>query len=187
MFINTTDFFEEEIILDLIRKGDPKAFEQLFRLYYSELCSYLRTLIRERGVIEEIVQGLFVHIWENRTNFSPQGSVKSYLYKSVRNRAINHYKHSAVKLNSIEELKLIYSSQINDVEKQYDSQEINQLITNSVTMLPEKCREIFTLIKFNGLTYRETAEMLNISIKTVETQMGRALKKLKESLLIYFN
>lgn len=187
MSLNKEDTVEEIRLLDLIRNGDPKAFEQLFKFYYSKLCSYLRTILKERDVIEEIVQELFVYIWENRKNFSTKGNLKSYLFKAVRNKAINHFKHSAVKQNSEEELKLIYFSQGDNVEKQYDYKEINQFITISVSLLPEKCREIFTLIKFNGLTYKETAEILNLSVKTIETQMGRALKKLKESLLIYFN
>ena len=178
---------EEKKFLDLVRSGDPKAFEQLFRSYYSDLCSYLRTIVNELEVIEEIVQDLFVYIWENRKIFSPRGNLKSYLFKAVRNKAINYYKHETVKRHSIEELKLIYFSGIGDVEKQFDANEINQLITKSVTLLPEKCREIFTLVKFNGLTYQETAEVLNLSVKTIENQMGRALKKLRESLLIYFN
>jgi RNA polymerase sigma-70 factor, ECF subfamily len=159
----------------------------LFRFYYSGLCSYLRTIIREREVIEEIVQGLFVYIWENRKTFSPKGNIKSYLFKAVRNRAINHIRNTNSRLNLTDEIKILYSADSNDIEEQYDSIELNRLISNSVTLLPEKCREIFTLIKFNGLSYKETAEILNLSVKTIETQMGRALKKLKESLLIYFN
>lgn len=185
MFLNKA-FVEEDKLLDLVRNGDPNAFEQLFKLHYSNLCSYLRIIIKEREVIEDIVQELFVYIWENRNNFSPKGNIKSYLFKAVRNKAINYYKHETVKLNSTEELKLIYFSETNNVEKQYDAKEINQLITKSVTLLPEKCREIFTLIKFNGFTYQETAEILNLSIKTIENQMGRALIKLRELLLIHF-
>lgn len=187
MFLNKAIILDEEKLLELVRNGNPKAFEQLFKIYYSNLCSYLRTIIKEREIIEEIVQELFVHIWENRKDFSPKGNLKSYLFKAVRNRAINHYRHNSVKLNTMEEIKLIYSSDANNIETQFDTKEINQLITNSVTLLPEKCREIFTLVKFNGLNYRQTAVILNLSVKTIETQMGRALKKLKESLLIYFN
>ena len=187
MSVNKEDIIEEIKLLDLIRNGNPKAFERLFKLYYATLCSYLRTIIQEREIIEEIVQDVFVNIWENRNNLSPKGNLKSYLFKAVRNRAINHYKHITVKLNSAEELRLIYFSESSDVEKQFDSQEINKLISRSVALLPEKCREIFTLIKFNGLSYQETADILNLSVKTIETQMGRALKRLKESLLIYFN
>ena len=86
-----------------------------------------------------------------------------------------------------EEIKLIYFSEINSVDKLYDAEELKQIISNLVALLPDKCREIFMLVKFHALTYKETAEILDLSIKTVETQMGRALKKLKESLLIYFN
>ena len=72
---------EEVLILECIRKGDAKAFERLFKLYYPELCSYLRTMIKERELIEEIVQGLFVYLWENRSTWYSKGSIKSYLYK----------------------------------------------------------------------------------------------------------
>ena len=178
---------EEVLILECIRKGDAKAFERLFKLYYPELCSYLRTMIKERELIEEIVQGLFVYLWENRSTWYSKGSIKSYLYKSVRNRAINHFKRNSIRDKYSEEIKLIYFSEINSVDKLYDAEELKQIISNLVALLPDKCREIFMLVKFHALTYRETAEILDLSIKTVETQMGRALKKLKESLLIYYN
>ena len=175
--------YNDNLLRILINDGHENAFEFIFKEYYESLCNYLTHFIKREDVIEQLVQDVFINIWENRKNFSPKGNIKSYLFRAVKNQTINYLKHETVKQKSNEELKLLYYSTEENIEKQFEKEELLKLIEEGINLLPEKCREIFLLVKFSGLTYKETAVILNISHKTVENQMGKALKSLREFLL----
>jgi RNA polymerase sigma-70 factor (ECF subfamily) len=136
---------------------------------------YLGDLDLSRSLVQE----LFVDLWLKREKLAIREPVKFYLYKAVRNRAIDHLRKSNrnVKLSEISDSKL--SSPFED---KLEEAELNARINQSINELPEKCREIFLLCRFEGLKYSQIAEKLNISVKTVEMQMGIALKKMKDKL-----
>lgn len=180
---NSQNNYNEYLIVKCLRESDEAAFEFLFKEYYKPLCLYLGYFIKQHDIVEQIVQEVFVNIWENRKTFSPKGNVKSYLFRAVKNRALNYVKHERVKTKSQADLKEIYYSDETNIERQFEKNELLKLIDEGVEQLPEKCREVFVLVKFNGISYSEAAEILNISPKTVENQMGKALKKLREFLL----
>ena len=180
---NSQNNYNEYLIIKCLRESDEAAFEFLFKEYYKPLCLYLGYFIKIKDVVEQIVQEVFVNIWENRKSFSPKGNIKSYLYRAVKNKGLNYLKHEKIKIKSREDLKAVYYSEETNIEKQFESDELLKLIEECVEQLPEKCREIFILVKFNGISYNETSEILNLSAKTVENQMGKALKKLRELLL----
>lgn len=183
MVQNSQNNYNEYLIIKCLRESDEAAFEFLFKEHYEPLCLYLGYFIKQHDVVEQIVQEVFVNIWENRKTFSPKGNIKSYLYRAVKNRALNYTKHEMVKTKSQADLKEIYYSDETNIERQFERNELLKLIEEGVEQLPEKCREVFVLVKFNGTSYNEAAEILNISPKTVENQMGKALKKLRDFLL----
>lgn len=171
---------DQEIFLQ-IRDGNKKAFEQLFKTYYAPLILFARTFLSNHDDCEEMVQGFFLKLWENRQKIDITVSVKSYLFRSVRNRCLNQLKHEKIKkdyqlavhnLPFIEKAAEPFFMEVGLIEK----------IEQSIAALPPRRKEIFLMSREQGLKYREIAEQLQISVKTVETQMGQALKDLREQL-----
>jgi len=163
-----------------IKEGDEKAFEALFRDYYPFLCMYCTRLLKDASAAEEIVQELFVRLWEKRSQTIIDTSVKNYLFRAVKNHCLNYIKHSHIK-NEYNR-KMLEASELSSFETEEPDTDLIKIIDESIASLPDKRREIFRLNREEGLKYREIAEKLNISIKTVETQMGLALKTLREKL-----
>ncbi len=185
-------YSSDEALLAEIQSGNDKAFEVLYRAYYSNLCNFLYRYIDTPTICEELVQDLFMNIWMNRKTWSPKGSLSSYLYKSARNRALDYLKHLEVEERYLKSQKISTNSvglsnqfipeNILIKENQNEIDELSTRVEKAITTLSPKCRMIFMLSRDDGLTYREIAEFLDISVKTVETQMGRALQKLRTKL-----
>jgi RNA polymerase sigma-70 factor (ECF subfamily) len=129
-----------------------------------------------------LVQQLFVDLWVKREKIEVTSSVKSYLYRSVKNRCIDYLRKEKNTSEISEAVEKLNQMPFRDL---VEEAELNDRISKSINQLPEKCREIFLLCRFDGLKYAEIAQKLNISVKTVEMQMGIALKKLRESLSDY--
>ncbi len=166
-----------------IRSGSPVAFEALFRSYSPRLCRFALRMIGSRMDAEDLVQEVFVKLWERRADWSPAGSVKAYLYRAVKNQAINYLKRQEI-LHGRNEVELdeVFSMQPGPEEELY-RKEIETAVQEAIELLPPRCRLIFVLHRLDGLRYGEITRVLDISIKTVETQMGRALKTLRRLLV----
>ncbi|WP_372946905.1 RNA polymerase sigma-70 factor [Mariniphaga sp.] len=172
---------EENILFEKIRAGDEKAFETLFRQYYPQLCMYATQILKNASAAEEIVQELFVRLWEKRKETEIESSLKNYLFRAVKNHCLNFIKHNQIKIEHSQ--KILAEKEPYSAEYDFESQtELFRKIEESISELPEKRQEIFRLSRQEGLKYREIAEKMNISIKTVETQMGLAIKTLREKL-----
>jgi RNA polymerase sigma-70 factor (ECF subfamily) len=161
-----------------IKAGNQKAFEMLFNFYCQRLINFTRRYVADIQIAENIVQDVFVRVWHHRMNLDPSRLIKSYLFKAVKNEALKEMRHKDVEARSQKKLKDLIVPDI-DPEKELTAEETNKEIHQAINELPDKCREIFKMNRFDGLKYAEIAEILNISEKTVETQMGRALKKLR--------
>ena len=175
-----------------LEAGDLKAFEMLYNEQYTPLCYYAQRFVFDLDTAREIVQGVFVCIWEKRTSLPSEISIKAYLYTSVRNKCIDYLKHQNIeneyKKKWFKEVLKHNDNSLNTNDHPLDgliTKELENTIKDAIKNLPKKCREIFELSRFKGLKYREIAEELNISVKTVETQMSRALASLKKELSIY--
>jgi len=168
----------ETELLNSVRLLDKKAFDTLFRMYYKQLCTFSYNMLRDKTLAEEIVQEFFIAIWEQPPLVAD--SVKSYFYKAIYNRTLNHIEKAKTRLKN-EERFSIENEQKCELED--DDLELQNRIQNAIQELPEKCKEIFVLCKYNEMSYSQVSEMLSISPKTVENQMGIALKKLRERLL----
>ena len=163
---------------------DKSDFENLFKLHYSVLCSYANKFLEDGDASEEIVQDLFCNLWNNREKLEIS-SIKSYLFRAVRNSCYNLIKH----INIREEYKAYNESEIkleeDKIEDSLNASELELKIRETIDLLPTERKKVFMLSRFEGLKYKEIAEKQNISIKTVENQMGKAIKFLKEQLSEY--
>ena len=168
-------------LTEKIRLGDVEAFSRLFRQSYEPLCLYARRFVHDLDTAENIVQDVFVRFWDNRETLAIHTSLRSYLFTAVRNCCLNQIKHGRFSFSLTgEEHQPAYSS--NQPDAQIESDELAAAIGKAIGELPPKCREIFSLAKFDGLSYQEIAEIQNVSINTVKTQLKRALKSLSKSL-----
>ena len=174
---------ENEAIGTLLAQRDETTFEQVFKTHFKRLHSYAFTILRDEVEAEEIVQQVFFKLWDRNENLSLTGSVSAYLYRAVHNESLNYIKHQKVRSNH--KLHVAYSMK-NEVEhpaKKVMTGELEKKIHSALNELPEQCRTIFQLSRFDELKYREIADKLGISVKTVENQMGKALKLLREKLV----
>ena len=166
-------------VFQLIQQGDVVAFNGLFDTYYVPLCHFACRYLSDLDTSRSVVQEVFIDLWVRRRKLTVDYSIKSYLYQSVKNRTIDYLrkqKESAELSASLEELRQAPPRDL------ISETELSARISQAISQLPDKCREIFLLCKFDGMKYSQIAEKLDISIKTVEMQMGIALKKLRNSL-----
>ena len=164
-----------------MRRGDEDAFSLLFHHHYQALCCFARRYVGDFDTAESLVQGVFVNLWDRREVLHIRVSMKSYLFGAIKNACLDHVNHESFSLPP--EIVREWSS--NCAERpdiQLESQEIMAAVQSAVDELPSKRREIFLMAKDNGLSYQEIAEIQNISVNTVKTQIKRALKALSSSL-----
>ncbi len=178
------DKSEEIQLFEKIKNGNEKAFEILFHKYYRYLCLYATKIINDDSAAEEIVQDFFVKIWEKRETISIETSFKNYLFRSVKNLCINYIQHNKTKLRYARKVISEVENHFSD-DDSFPEIELSKKIEESINSLPEKRKKIFRLSRQEGLKYHEIATKLNISIKTVETQMSLAIKTLRDKLKNY--
>jgi RNA polymerase sigma-70 factor, ECF subfamily len=165
-----------------LRKGDPAAFETLFRAFAPGLCTFVARYVESRTVAEDLVQDLFLTLWRKREDIEIDGTVDLYLFGAARNRALNYLRHQRVE----ERFRTTVLSRP-DAHLSLREGEILELleVQEAIDTLPARCRLIFSMHHQQGMTYAEIARSLGLSIKTVETQMGRALKALRAWVLAH--
>lgn len=166
---------------------DPKAFERVFRLYYTQLTIFANRFLNNLDHSHEIVSDTFAYLWERREYLEQIGSLKSYLYKMVQNRCLNYLKHQKIENEYVEYLLRngILHQATESCINLYSEKELRLHIERAIDALPEKCRIVFKLSRFSNLKNREIAGSLKISQKTVERQITIALEKLRNSLRYY--
>ena len=157
----------------------------LFKTYYGPLCQYAYSFLRDKDEAEEVVQNAFVNIWDKRDELAIQSSVKSYLYRMVRNASLNVIKHQRVKKVHESHEKALGEPIHEGTDQALIASELEKRIANAMRSLPEQCRLVFQLSRFEELKYAEIADQLNISVKTVENHMGKALRLMREQLKDY--
>ncbi|MFI2741782.1 RNA polymerase sigma factor [Zhouia sp. PK063] len=168
-------------LIESLRNGEESAYAYLLKLYHKRLFAHLVTLTHDHAVAEDIIQNVFIKLWEYRSRLNPEYSIKNFLYKSCYNEFVNHYKKNQrisdfekVYLDTVE--AVVHSNDIDIYEKKMD------LVFQGVSSLPNKCAEVFILSKREGLTNPEIAEYLNLSLKTVEGHLTKAYTILRAQL-----
>lgn len=175
----------EQDLLTALAEGDITAFEMYFKTLYQPLCNYAYTFLQDKEEAEEIVQTTFLSFWEKRGGLAIKTSTKSYFYAMVRNACLNVIKHEKIKQKYIGEELALTNPGIDSVAETISSGELETKIHTAIASLPEQCRLVFKLSRFEELKYQEIADQLKISVKTVENHMGKALKIMREQLKDY--
>lgn len=161
---------------------DSVQYKNVFDLHYEALYGYAFSILREETYTDDILQNIFIKLWQHRETVNPE-TVKAYLYTSVRNECLNHLKHKVVKAGYAQHQMSGDTGTDNNIHT--EQKELHEKIQDLVNQLPEKCATVFYMCRQLGLSYREVADALGISVKTVENQMSKALKFLRSGLSEY--
>lgn len=157
------------------------GFERVYKTHFKPLYAYAKTMVSDGDTAEEIVQQVFFKLWEKRDILHIQETVKGYLYRSVYNDSMNHLKH--LKVREAHREHLIHQPPIgSSALQELETRELEKRFATALSRLPEKCRTVFQLCRFEDLKYKDVAEQLNLPLKTVENEMGKALRLLRLSL-----
>lgn len=168
-----------------MQRDEKDGFEALYRLYYPKLMQFARRYNNSKAIAEDLVHNVFHNVWKNREGIKSNGKLRSYLYTAVRNQSIKYQKRKKRRgYADLEDLSALESREISPVER-IGGKEFEKAIENAIAELPDRRREVFLMSREDNLTYREIAEVLEISIKTVETQMSRSLKFLRYKLSVF--
>ena len=175
---------ETDTILQDIQNGNLQEFEKLFKEYYPLLCHYALRFVKDPDQAEEIVQELFCQLWENRKGLKIHTSLKAYLYKATYFNSLQVLRKKGIKNQYVDYVKNTKSEQ-SQPNNLVEENEIYNIVQKTLISLPDRCGQIFKMSRFEGLKYQEIADQLSISIKTVEANMGKALKAFRKNLKDY--
>ena len=179
--MKSEDYNDNDILIESLKNGDEKEYNYLIDTYHHKLCVYANSLVKNIYSAEDIVQNVFIKVWEQRTRLKTNHAIKSFLYKLVYNEFIDLYR----KNQSLFSLEKSYYDALNSIVLEDDSESLQRVINvvdKEIQNLPPKCKEVFILSKKEGLTNIEIAEHLDVSIKTVEAQITKAFSILRSSL-----
>jgi RNA polymerase sigma-70 factor (family 1) len=180
------DFDDNTFLMESLKNGEEKAYKFLLNKFHRKLNAYALTLVNDHSMAEDIVQNVFLKTWKSRAKLNPEFSIQSFLYKSVYNEFINSYQQNKAMML----LQQKYVETMHQVVETTDESSIERMlaiINKEIQNLPPKCQQVFILSKKEGLTNIEIAEHLDVSIKTVEAQISKAFKILKEKLKDNYN
>lgn len=183
----------EEDWIEGIRNGEKAAFRQLFERWYNPLLRFAFRYVQSEAVAEGLVQDLFLWIWEHREEWNVEGRLNTYLFRAIKYKAMDHWRQLRTRERYLDQLILIRDAEmvpdpLAGMEEWLESTEESEFVRaaqQAIEELPERARMIYKLNRLEGLTYREIAEVLDLSPKTVEAHMGRALDYLRKRLSRY--
>jgi RNA polymerase sigma-70 factor (ECF subfamily) len=173
----------EADLLHLQQVDETRFIELLFKHYYASLCRTVNRIVHDTDAAEDLVQDVFMKVWNNRQTLEINHSIKSYLYRSAINSALNYLEKNKKQV-SMEEVSFTEPSN-NHTEDLLNAAEVQQRVNEATEALPPACKTIFILSRHENMSYKEIADTLQISPKTVENQMGKALKHFREYLNAY--
>lgn len=173
----------ELIVKSIVERDDQRSFKIFFDYYYARVLNYITYLIGSKQIAEDVALEVFLNFWNHRKNISSSNRIANYLLVTAKHLVINYIaKNKHIKYISFEGLEIQEKICYNNPENDLIGAELQQVLVQAVVSLPEKCRIIYQLVKEENLKYKEVAELLDISVKTVENQMGIALAKLRKAI-----
>lgn len=178
-------FTEERILIEALRQGKEEAYVFLFDCWYDALANYAFRLFKDMEAASDIVQSLFCKMYENRSSLSISSSLRAYLYTSIYHLCLNELQHQKVVASYGDDVRNFFSTEVlqtPEAELNLIDQDLEARLHRAISLLPEKCREVFLCSREDGLSYKEIAEKLDISVKTVEVHISRALSLLRAEL-----
>lgn len=176
----------DEQVLNLLRAGEKKGLELLFQRYYDSLVRFAIPILKDEDMARDTVQEVFVRIWNRRLELQINTQLKAYLYMAVKNQSLNLLKKDE-RIRWMEDAAEMESlgASAETTMNQVVENDLQRRLQKAMDVIPPKCRQVFQLSRFEGKSYQEIAEILGISVKTVENQMGKALQILRIQLLPY--
>lgn len=176
------------LIENIKQMDDQKAFEEVFRLFYERLLKFCVAYIHDKEHAEEIVSGVFLKLWMKRKELPVIMNPETYLFIAVKNQSLNYLKqYSNYRIVYLEDEGVHELINTHDAGREMERRELIFKMNQAIESLPDQCKIIFMLVKEEGLKYKEVAQILDISPRTVETQLARAMKKLSTVLSPYIN
>ena len=177
----------KELWTKVAMESDHKSFEKFFILLNTKLIKFCELYVYKREIAEEIVADVFVNFWNQRIKLLQVDNLETYIFISVKNRSLNHIKkNAAVQLVQIEDSHREFAAYSNP-EAEIEKKELFFKLDQAIDTLPQQCKIVFQLVKEDGMKYKEVSEILNISHKTVQTQVLRAMQKLSKEMMPYLN
>lgn len=174
-------FQHDDFLISELKNGNEHAYKYLYAHKYKDIVHYIKGLTKDYDKAEDIVQGVIVKIWQNRNQIEINTSIKSYLYKAAYYSYINEYKKDKRKESLSEKIQKTAILEMIESDEEYTQQKLNY-IAQMIEQLPPKRKEIFILSKTEGLTYEEIASHLELSVKTIETQISKALYEIRSQI-----
>jgi RNA polymerase sigma-70 factor (family 1) len=163
--------------------NDAQAYKQLFFTFYNSLVKFAAGFVDSRESAEEVVSDVFIKVWDKRSTLETIGNIRVYLYVSTKNTALNYVaKQRKLDTVRLEDLNIDLPSTIQNPEQLMITAEMVRRIDNAINSLPPRCKLVFKLVKEDGLPYKEVADILNISVKTIDNQLAIALKKIAQAI-----
>lgn len=178
--------YTDSEILDMLKDNGELAIKSLFENYYNYMCHAVYRIIPDSVLVEDIVQEVFHEIWRKRQTISIQTSLKAYLRRASINKALNHIRDQKIKFDDEEKISEADFYTDTGGQQNMELDELKTSISDAIESLPEKCRIIFSMSRFEEMTYQEIADSLQISVKTVENQISKALKIMRKLLQPYY-
>ncbi len=176
----------DQKLLAMLQEDSEQAIDLIFRKYYGYLCRSVYRILPDQRLVEDMAQEVFYELWRKRDRLHINTSLQAYLKRSAINKALNYLRDTKVKFED-EERAPVQKSQSSNAQEQMETAELKALIHSAIEDLPERCRIIFSLSRYENMSYQEIAEQLNISPKTVENQISRALRQLRQAIRPYIN
>jgi RNA polymerase sigma-70 factor (ECF subfamily) len=177
--------FTDTAIIQLLKDRDETGFEHVFKQHFKNLYRYALTILQDHDQAEDIVQNVFYKLWDKIGSLEFSGSLAAYLYRAVYNESLNHLKHKKVRRTYQTYITHSMKDQTDGAQRKVMFSELERRLQTAINELPEQCRTIFQMSRFEELRYLDIADRLGISVKTVENQMGKALKQLRIKLIDY--
>ncbi len=171
----------DEDLLQLLQSNSETAIDLIFRAYFEEICRAVYRIIPDTNLVEDLAQDVFFELWKKRETLVIKTSIRAYLRRAARNKALNYIRDQKIKFEEEEKAPNLKSTEP-DAQKVLEIEELQEKIDAAIDSLPERCRVVFTLSRFENMSYQEIADALSISIKTVENQISKALKLLRNTL-----
>ncbi len=175
----------DEELLGLLRSNPKEGFTRLFDTYFDEVCGHVYRYIPDTRIAQDVAQDLFVELWTKRDKLNITSSAGAYLHRMAVTRALNYIRDNRKHRHSdISEMRVVRTSQPTP-DQVMDARSMNEMISRTIDVLPERCRQVFMLSRFEHLSNAQIAEALDISVKTVENQMTKALRAIREAVQKY--
>ena len=172
----------EQVTITALKEGSVEAINLCFDLYYAALCSSANYYVKQPTIAEEIVQGVFVDFWINREKIPEHSSIKGYLMLSVKHDCLDYLKHKKIEERYIDHFKDEMLDSYEDIFDDLINKDLQKALNNAIDKLPKQCKDIFLMSRFKYMSYKEIASTLSLSLKTIENQMGKALKIVRADL-----